>query len=110
MTEHDPLLFEHCFPGSEKLHREVEHQGETLRVPFRRVHLSGEPGHLDLDDTSGPEGVDVTEGLPALRERWIAARTDSPNQSQMHFARQGVITPEMAYAAAREGMAPEVVR
>jgi len=110
MTDQDPLSFEHCFPGSQKLHREVEHQGETLRVPFRRVHLSGEPGHLDLDDTSGPEDVDVERGIPALRKDWIAARSGSGNQSQMHFARQGVVTPEMAFAAAREGMAPEVVR
>ena len=55
----DPLRFEYCFPGSEKIKREVEHDGETLRVPVRRIHVSGEPGHIDLDDTSGPEDIDV---------------------------------------------------
>lgn len=28
----------------------------------------------------------------------------------MHYARQGVITEEMAFAAAREGLEPEFVR
>ena len=30
--------------------------------------------------------------------------------SQLHYARQGIITPEMEFAAVREGMSPEVVR
>ncbi|MDF1800688.1 MAG: phosphomethylpyrimidine synthase ThiC [Planctomycetota bacterium] len=106
----DPLRFEYCFPGSEKIQREVEHDGETLRIPVRRIHVSGEPGHIDLDDTSGPEDIDVTKGLAPLRERWVAARASEENQSQMHFARRGIVTPEMAFAAAREGMEPEFVR
>jgi phosphomethylpyrimidine synthase len=32
------------------------------------------------------------------------------NHSQMHFARRGIITEEMAFAAAREGLDPEFVR
>jgi len=106
----DPLRFEYCFPGSEKIKREVEHDGETLRVPVRRIHVSGEPGHIDLDDTSGPEDIDVTKGIAPLREHWVAARASEENQSQMHFARRGIVTPEMAFAAAREGMEPEFVR
>ena len=35
-----PTTFSDCFPGSEKIWREVEHDGETLRVPFRRIHLA----------------------------------------------------------------------
>jgi len=105
-----PTTFEDCFPGSEKIWKEVEHAGETLRVPFRRIHLSGEPGHLDVEDTSGPEGCDPEVGIPSIRHDWIAARQDAPNQSQMAFARQGVVTPEMAFVAAREGFEPEFVR
>ena len=105
-----PTTFEECFPGSEKIWKEVEHAGETLRVPFRRIHLSGEPGHLDVEDTSGPEGCDPEVGIPSIRHDWIAARKDAPNQSQMAFARQGVVTPEMAFVAAREGFEPEFVR
>ena len=37
------------------------------------------------------------------------AHTDHPHQ-QMHYARQGIITEEMAFAAAREGLDPEFVR
>jgi phosphomethylpyrimidine synthase len=51
-----------------------------------------------------------------LRAEWIAQRraqakkSGDQNFSQMHFARQGVITEEMRYVAAREKLAPELVR
>ncbi len=95
-----------------KIHRELLHGGETLRVPSRRVHLSGANGHLDLYDTSGPQGFDPRDGLPKLRERWIAKRRarGETNLSQMHFARRGIVTEEMAFVAAREGCDPEFVR
>src|SRR5919198_1275204 len=52
-------------------------------------------------------------GTPKLRADWIARRktenTDG-NFSQMHYARQGVITEEMEYVARRENLAPELVR
>ncbi len=103
--------FEQCFPRSEKLVRELDHGGHALRVPFRRVSLSnGE--HFDLYDTTGPQGFDPRAGVPKLREGWIAERQarGDRNWSQMHYARKGEITPEMAFVAAREGMAPEFVR
>ena len=43
--------------------------------------------------------------VPAPRAEWIvkrkeeAARTGDSNMSQMHFARKGLITEEMAYVA-----------
>ena len=105
-----PTTFTECFPGSEKIWNEVEHEGETLRIPVRRIHLSGDAGHVDVDDTSGPEGLDPEKGIPSVRHDWIAARKGEANQSQMHFARRGIVTPEMTFAAAREGMEPEFVR
>ncbi len=45
-----------------------------------------------------------------LRTAWIQKRSGSKNQSQMHFARQGIITEEMDYVAKREDVAPELVR
>jgi len=52
-------------------------------------------------------------GAARLRADWIAQRqsanTDG-NFSQMHYARQGVITEEMAYVARREKLGPELVR
>lgn len=50
------------------------------------------------------------------RAEWIAqrkaeaARTGDTNVSQMHFARKGLITEEMAYVAKREQISPELVR
>ncbi|HEU4382055.1 MAG TPA: phosphomethylpyrimidine synthase ThiC [Anaeromyxobacteraceae bacterium] len=45
-----------------------------------------------------------------MRAEWVANRRGQPNVSQMHYARQGVVTEEMAHVAARERLAPEVVR
>ncbi len=60
----------------------------------------------------------------ALRDAWIEKRTAAPNGSghaaggngagrnvtQMHYARAGVVTEEMAYVARREKLEPELVR
>src|SRR5262245_14620544 len=96
---------------SERVWREVEHGGRRLRVPMRRVHLAGGQPPLDLYDTCGPDQR-VEGGLPPLRAPWVAERLASGarNLSQMHFARRGIVTEEMAFAAAREGVAPELVR
>ena len=103
-----------AFPSSHKVYVDAEHQGFQMRVPKRRIHLSnGEPA-LDVYDTSGPEGFRASEGLPKLRQEWIDARVNDPadtgNRSQMHYARRGIVTPEMAYVAAREGVDAEFVR
>jgi phosphomethylpyrimidine synthase len=45
-----------------------------------------------------------------MRAEWIARRRDLSNQSQLHLARQGTVTEEMAFVAARERLAPELVR
>lgn len=54
--------------------------------------------------------------VPTGRAEWIvkrkaeAARTGDTNMSQMHFARKGLITEEMAYVAQREKISAELVR
>jgi phosphomethylpyrimidine synthase len=45
-----------------------------------------------------------------MRAEWIAKRRGQANASQMHLARRGVVTEEMAFVAARERLAPELVR
>ena len=51
--------------------------------------------------------------VPKPRAEWIARRkrenTDG-NFSQMHYARQGVVTDEMAFIAHKEKLTPELVR
>jgi len=59
-----------------------------------------------------PQGINPREGLPKLRAEWVAARDAAGHtcQTQMYYAKQGVITEEMAFVAAREEMDPEFVR
>jgi len=45
-----------------------------------------------------------------LRSEWVKKREGSPIQTQMHFARKGIITEEMDYVARREKLEPELVR
>ena len=53
-------------------------------------------------------------GFMALRDGWIekreAAVNGNRNMSQMHLARQGVLTEEMQFAGKREKLDPEVLR
>ncbi|MEO6708941.1 MAG: phosphomethylpyrimidine synthase ThiC, partial [Planctomycetota bacterium] len=100
------------FPRSHKVYRRLVHDGHELSVPARRIHLDGAPGTLDVYDTSGPAGFAPETGLPHLRAPWVGARVQrgEKNFSQMHFARRGIITEEMAFAAVREGMSAEFVR
>jgi phosphomethylpyrimidine synthase len=94
---------------------------------------------LLLYDTAGAwldQRPDVKQGHPAPRAEWIAARADteivrttSPsgervfpvkrevrraksgqNVSQMHYARRGIITPEMEFVAIRENLKRAMLR
>src|SRR5215470_1348788 len=47
--------------------------------------------------------------MPPLRSEWVKKRT-GPVVTQMHYARQGIITEEMEFVARREKLAPELVR
>jgi len=104
-------------------------RGETeLNPPFRVYDTSG-----PYTDPEVP--IDLWQGLPELRRPWIAergeldrsdpVRTNRPglellrprtvlrgrgNATQMHYARKGVVTPEMEYVAIRENLSPEFVR
>src|SRR5580698_2054567 len=51
--------------------------------------------------------------IPQPRAEWLTRRKKenaSGNFSQMHYARQGVITEEMGYIAHKEKLTPELVR
>ncbi|OFW23904.1 MAG: phosphomethylpyrimidine synthase ThiC [Acidobacteria bacterium RIFCSPLOWO2_12_FULL_66_21] len=130
--------FASAFPSSRKVYVE----GLGVRVPVREIALSGGEPPLRAYDTSGPQGCDVREGLPAVRREWIEARGDvvevprsyrpatddlrpmppalaarmrtalrgTGRVTQLHYARKGIVTPEMAFVAVREGFDPEFVR
>jgi phosphomethylpyrimidine synthase len=96
------------FPASEKVY--VEAHG--VKVPRRRISLSGGEPPFDVYDTSGPAIADYREGVHKLRAPWIARRLErgDKNRTQMHYARKGELTEEMYFVAAREGVSPEFVR
>ena len=70
--------FAEAYPNSRKVFDETfidtPHGRVPLRVPVREVSLSGGEPPVRLYDTSGPQGRDPREGLPKLRESWIAPR------------------------------------
>ncbi|PCJ54961.1 MAG: phosphomethylpyrimidine synthase [Planctomycetota bacterium] len=103
--------FEECFPSSEKRVTAIDFQDTVLEVPYRRINLT-DGTHFDLYDTTGPQGFDPRSGIPRPRATWISKREarGDENFSQMHYARRGLITEEMAFVAEREGRSVEFVR
>jgi len=138
------------FPSSRKVY--IEGSRPDIRVPMREITLSDTPAShgaspnapILVYDTSGPYTdpaveIDLSRGLPRLRQKWIEERGDTEeldeltseygrsrstdaaldamrfvrrckprrarpgrNVSQIHYARQGIITPEMEFVAIRE--------
>ncbi|GAA1081733.1 phosphomethylpyrimidine synthase ThiC [Tsukamurella spumae] len=106
--------------GSAKQYRTVPgapEGGVELHVPFRRIALTN-GDHHDVYDTSGPytqytaedQLHDLAEGLPKTRARWHRPAPVDGASTQLAWARAGIITDEVRFVAAREGIAPEKVR
>lgn len=143
-----------ALPASKKVY--IQGSRPDIQVPMREITLTDTPvggfGKKEGEhnppfyvyDTSGVYTdpnvkIDLTKGLPKLREKWIEERGDTQqlaqlssqygterandiattnlrfghidkprralsgkNVTQMHYARQGIITPEMEYIAIRE--------
>ena len=143
-----------ALPASRKVYIQGSHP--DIQVPMREITLTDTPvggfGKAEGEknppfyvyDTSGVYTdpnveIDLTKGLPKLRQAWIEARGDTEqlaklssqygnerandiatanlrfghidkprraingkNVTQMHYAKQGIITPEMEYIAIRE--------
>ncbi len=116
------------FPGSRRIY--IQGSQPDIRVPMREIQLSPTPvgGTKDAPrfeeneaipvyDTSGPYGdpaitINVRQGLTRLRSPWIAARGATAGQcvTQLHYARKGIVTPEMEFIAIRENMGRERIR
>jgi phosphomethylpyrimidine synthase len=127
-TRSSPGDYGEAFPNSTRVYVTGPN---GIRVPMREIALSGGEPPLRVYDTSGPLGHDVREGLPQLRQEWIATRdvilsaakepkpSGSTNSrlpatsrpiTQIHYARRGEITPEMEFVAVREGLPADFVR
>jgi len=101
-----PAEFASAFPNSRKVYVEG---ARDVRVPMREIALTNGES-LRVYDASGPQSHNVREGLPKVREPWVAPRRGAPAVTQLHYARTGVVTPEMEFIAIREGFDPEFVR
>jgi phosphomethylpyrimidine synthase len=137
-------------PNSRKVY--VAGSRPDIRVPMREITQADTPTEMGGEknppilvyDCSGPytdpaAKIDLRQGLPALRERWIEERGDTErlteqsstygrtrladpalaelrlahvqqprrakagmNVTQMHYAKKGIVTPEMEFVAIRE--------
>jgi phosphomethylpyrimidine synthase len=126
------MTYAEAFPRSAKVYLDGP---RGVRVPVRQIALSGGEPPLQVYDPSGPQGHDVRQGLPPLRQGWVEARpvTDTSRRTegdpalvpaglrrrvlrgtgpvtQLAYARRGEITEEMEFVALREGLPAELVR
>src|SRR5450755_2318515 len=77
--------------------------------PKRRPIMTSTNGKSNGNNGSGSAG----HTIPQPRAEWLARRKKenaTGNFSQMHYARQGVITEDMQYVANREKVAAELIR
>ncbi len=80
----------------------IEERGDT-------EFYEGRAGSARDDGRAAARGAQRYPQHPSESRRPRRARPGG-RVTQMHYARQGIITPEMEFAAIREGMDPEVVR
>ena len=148
--EQDALDLTRILPASRKVY--IQGSRPDIQVPMREISLTNTPEGLGgtenlpimVYDTSGVYTdpniqIDLNQGLPHVREKWIKEREDTEylsqlssefgqarlkdirtanirfahiqnprkakigkNVTQMHYAKQSIITPEMEYIAIRE--------
>src|ERR1041385_95629 len=111
------------FPNSQKVYVSGNIHPD-IKVAMREIEVSSglaskngngkERETLRVYDTSGPftdpsVDIDVEKGIPPLRSQWKFQRSGK-NVSQMHYAKKGIITPEMEYISIRENVSAEFVR
>lgn len=102
------------------IYTDPEHSIDVHKgIPPIRSSWIGSRG--DVEIYSGRTVLPIDDGLredqqraihaifPGLNRRPLRARSGQ-NVTQLHYARQGIITPEMEFVAIREGMDPDFVR
>ena len=145
ISKNQEFITRDSFPDSKKIYVNGEIH-RSVKVAMREIHVDKNgknPISYPTYDTSGPYTdpdieLDITKGLPKIREEWILERDDveiagefsstfanmerkkqeliplkfinrkplvaksGENVSQMHYAKKGIVTPEMEYVAIRE--------
>ena len=102
------------FPNSRKIYKEIN----DIKIPYRAITISNssrDSQEFHVYDTTGPYtepdfNIDLNNGLPKTRNKWILERQESSasdkkfknNITQLAYAKNGIITKEMEYVAARE--------
>ncbi|AMA72873.1 phosphomethylpyrimidine synthase ThiC [Aneurinibacillus thermoaerophilus] len=80
----------------------IEERGDVEEYEGRKVKPEDNGFRSSVDRA-------VQEEFPGYTRRPLRAKKGK-NVTQLHYARRGIITPEMEFVAIRENMAPEFVR
>ncbi len=102
------------FPNSRKIYKKIN----DIKIPYRAIKISNssrDREEFHVYDTTGPYtepdfNIDLNNGLPKTRNKWILERQESftsdekfkNNITQLAYAKNGIITKEMEFVAARE--------
>lgn len=81
----------------------IHGRGDVEEYEGRKVKPE-DNGYKDVND---PRAND--QQFPGLKRKPLRAKKGK-NVTQLHYAKQGIITPEMEFVALRESMSPEFVR
>ncbi|MBI3058750.1 MAG: phosphomethylpyrimidine synthase ThiC, partial [Deltaproteobacteria bacterium] len=84
-----------------------------IREGLRALRLEWIKGRGDVEAvkaSSGRPNGDGTERFPESSRRPVLRARPGANVTQMHYARKGIITPEMEYIAVRENLGREIAR
>jgi phosphomethylpyrimidine synthase len=99
----DPNARIDIMAGLPELRRDwIRGRGDVEEVTQREVRPE-DNGQLGPDRSGG------VQPFPNVRRKVLRARAGA-NVSQMHYARRGIITPEMEYVAERENLGREKLR
>ena len=76
--------------------------------PLRGDWIAARGDTVETESHYRPNGKDdVAQRFPEMARRPVQRAKPGGNVSQMHYARQGIITPEMEYIAVRENIGRE---
>ncbi|RSY88028.1 phosphomethylpyrimidine synthase ThiC [Sphingomonas koreensis] len=99
----DPEARIDIMAGLPELRRDwIRNRGDVEEVAQREVRPE-DNGQLGPDRSGG------VQPFPNVRKRVLRAKPGA-NVSQMHYARRGIVTPEMEYVATRENLGREMLK